>query len=77
MRKFSDRTERLLEFVLIGLVMGISEDLLAVWLATDAQISWNVIWIVVLVAIPFAFVSEFVVDHPDFWRLLLRLGRKG
>jgi hypothetical protein len=55
---------RVLEFLIIGVVMGIAEDLLAVFLATDAKFSWKIVWVVVLVALPFAFISEIVVDHP-------------
>jgi hypothetical protein len=61
---------RLLEFLIIGVVMGIGEDLLAVKLATDATIDWRIIWVVVAVAIPFAFVSEIIVDNPKFWQKL-------
>jgi len=76
MIKLSERTERLLEFVIIGLVMGISEDLLAVWLSTGEAINWQVFGIVFAVALPFAFLSEFVVDHPKFWRTAFRIGRR-
>ena len=48
--------------------MGTAEDLLAVFLATDAEFSWHILIIVFLVALPFAFISEVVVDHPDFWK---------
>lgn len=58
---------RILEFAVIGVIFGTIEDLLAVSLATDASIDFKVIWIVVAVAIPFAFVSEIIVDHPRFW----------
>ncbi|MEK7193455.1 MAG: hypothetical protein AAB652_01555 [Patescibacteria group bacterium] len=58
---------RILEFLVIGVVMGTIEDLIAVSLVTDATINLNVIWIVFLVALPFAFLSEIVVDHPRFW----------
>lgn len=61
-----DRAERLIEFLVIGVVAGISEDLLAVWLATGETITPHVVGIVVLVAIPFAVVSELVVDSEDF-----------
>ena len=73
MFKFNDRTERLVEFVLIGLAMGIGEDLLAVWLTTGEPITWSVFGIVVAVALPFAFLSELVVDHPKFWQTVFRL----
>ncbi len=54
---------RLLEFFIIGVVMGIAEDLIAVSASTGTLITWEVIGIVTLVAIPFAVISELVVDH--------------
>ena len=74
--KISEKTERILEFVVIGLIMGITEDLLAVWLATGEPITWDILWIVILVALPFAFVSEYVVDHPRFWRSAFGIRRR-
>ncbi len=76
MIKISERTERLLEFIVIGLVMGVSEDLLAVWLSTGEAITWNVLAIVFAIALPFAFISEYVVDHPKFWRATFGIKRK-
>ncbi len=58
---------RIIEFLLIGVIMGFLEDLIAVTLATDAQINFRIIWIILLVALPFAFISEVVVDNPRFW----------
>jgi hypothetical protein len=63
----SNKKIRILEFLLIGVIMGLGEDLLAIVVATDAHIDLDVIWVVLLVAIPFAFISEVVVDHPKFW----------
>jgi len=54
---------RLLEFLIIGVVMGIIEDLIAVGATTGVTITWKVIGIIALVAIPFAVISELVVDH--------------
>ena len=67
------RTKRLriIEFLLIGVVMGFVEDLIAVTLATDAEINFHIIWVVLAVAIPFAFISEVIVDHPRFWEKFL------
>lgn len=59
---------RLLEFLIIGVVMGTAEDLIAVLLATDSHFSWKILIVVFLVALPFAFISEIVVDHPNFWK---------
>ena len=57
--------ERFLEFFLIGLVLGIIEDIIAVTLSTGAPITWKMIGIIALVALPFAAFSELVVDKTD------------
>lgn len=51
-----------LEFFFVGLVMGITEDLLAIHFATEAKITPHVIKVAFLVALPFAVISELVVD---------------
>jgi len=58
--------DRFLEFFIVGVLMGVMEDLLAVRFATDATISPKVIFIIVLVAIPFAAFSELIVDRKHF-----------
>lgn len=55
-------TAHLVEFFFVGLVMGITEDLLAIHFATDAKITWHVFWVAFLVALPFAIISEILVD---------------
>ena len=67
---------RFLEFLLIGVIMGLAEDLLAVYLATGERITFRIFLIVLFVAIPFAFISEYIVDHPDFWKVVLRRKKK-
>lgn len=64
----TEKRLRWLEFLVIGIGMGITEDMIAVLLATGESFSWHILWIVVIVAIPFAFISEIVVDHPKFWK---------
>jgi len=59
-----------MEFLIIGVLFGAGEDLLAVMLATGEPIDLRIIGIVFLVAIPFAFLSEIVVDHPRFWEIV-------
>ena len=56
----------------IGVLMGLVEDLIAVELATDAKLDWRIFFIVLFVALPFAFISEIVVDHPLFWERWFR-----
>jgi hypothetical protein len=60
---------RLVEFFVIGLLMGLIEDLLAIHFATDAKITWEVVKIAFLVALPFAFISEILVDFGVFRRV--------
>ncbi len=73
---------RILEFFLVGLVMGISEDLIAIHFATDAVITFDVIIVAAAVALPFAIFSELVVDwkHIKFlkkrWKLENSKNRK-
>jgi len=67
------KTLRFIEFFLVGVVMGISEDILAVWFSTGEPITLRVVGIVFLVALPFAIISEYVVDHPKFWKTIFRL----
>lgn len=61
----NERVERFLEFLVIGVVMGVFEDLIAVKLSTGATIDPKLTVIVLVVAIPFAAFSELVVDKED------------
>lgn len=61
---------RLIEFFIIGIAMGITEDILAITIATDAPITANVLLVVFLVALPFAAISELVVDWRHFKKKL-------
>ena len=64
MRKINrKRVEIFLEFLIFGVAMGIVEDVIALKLATGEPITWRVVGIVTLVAIPFAAVGELVVDR--------------
>lgn len=58
----------LLEFFFIGLVMGIIEDMLAIYFATDAPITFHTFIVATLVAFPFAIISELVVDLKYYQR---------
>ena len=61
------RLIRFTEFFVVGLMMGISEDLMAIYFATGESITIHILVIASVVSVPFAFFSELVVDHPDFW----------
>jgi len=64
------KTIRFIEFILIGVVMGVFEDSIAVFFVTGEAITFDTLWIILLVALPFAFLSEYVVDNPKFWQKL-------
>jgi hypothetical protein len=57
---------RFLEFFIVGVCLGVVEDLIAISLATDQSIDFRVFIIAVLVAFPFAIFSELIVDHNKF-----------
>lgn len=62
---------RLIEFFVIGVLFGIVEDLIAITIASEGVFKWKYLWVAAIVAIPFAFISEIVVDHPNFWKYFL------
>lgn len=64
--------ERFFEFFVIGLLMGVAEDLIAIALSTGAAISWRIVGIAALVALPFAAFSELVVDRKDLFDFFKR-----
>jgi hypothetical protein len=79
MKKHSSKARRyevMFEFLLFGIVIGITEDMLAVYLTTGETITFKMLWIIVLIAIPFAIVGELVADHIDFVKLYERLFKK-
>ncbi len=71
--KIKTRTLRFIEFAFVGVVMGLLEDLLAVFLSTGEPITPKIFVVVFAVALPFAFISEYIVDHPRFWKRVFRL----
>ena len=70
------RVEVFFEFLVFGIAVGVVEDLIAISVATDATITWRVFVVVVLVAIPFAFLGEVLVDRVDFIELFKTLKNK-
>jgi len=57
------KVEIFLEFLVFGVIMGIVEDLIAINFATGETITWTIVLIVTLVAIPFAVIGELIVDR--------------
>ena len=67
---------RFLEFFLVGIVLGVAEDLIAIFLVTNEPIDFRVFWIAFFVAFPFAVFSELIVDHDKFRGLMKKWFRK-
>ena len=59
------RMEVFIEFLVFGVIMGIAEDLIAVTLSTGEPITWRILVIITLVAIPFAAIGELIVDRME------------
>ena len=59
----SRRFEIFLEFLIFGIIMGVTEDIIAVSLTTGEPITLRTILVISLVAIPFAAVGELIVDR--------------
>lgn len=70
------RIEVIFEFLVFGIVIGIIEDVLAVKLTTGEPITWEIIGIIILIAIPFAILGEIVADHVDFVDLAQKFFRR-
>jgi len=60
------RITRFIKFVVIGIEMGVTEDIIVIAMTTDVEISSEMVEIVVVVSLPFAALLELVVDHPVF-----------
>lgn len=60
------RIVRFLEFFVVGVLFGISEDLIAIFFATGESITPRIFLVAALVAIPFAAFSELIVDSKRF-----------
>lgn len=67
---FKKKTLRIIEFLVVGVLFGLVEDIIAVKAVSNVLIDFRVVGTVLAVAIPFAIVSELVVDHPRFWEIL-------
>ena len=67
---------RFLEFFIVGLALGVVEDLIAISLATEKSIDFRVFVIALLVAFPFAIFSELIVDHVKFKGLMRKWFRR-
>lgn len=67
---------RFLEFFIVGVCLGVIEDLIAISLATEKSIDLRVFVIAFFVAFPFAVLSELIVDHEKFKKIMGRIFKR-
>ena len=76
-RKKSDRKwhrmEVMFELLLFGIIFGIIEDVLAIKLTTGESITWRMIGIVILIAVPFAIIGEVIFDNVNFAKIFKKI----
>jgi len=64
------------EFLIFGILIGIIEDIIAVKLTTGETITWKVIGIIILIAIPFAVIGELIADNIDFTKIFRKIFKR-
>ena len=66
------RKLRIIEFLLIGLIVNSLDNIIAVKYAAGAELDLGTLVRIFLFVVPFAILSELVVDHPDFWKKIMK-----
>lgn len=59
---------RIAEFAIFGVIMNMLDNIISVLILGEVQFHWQMLVVIFLVVLPFAFISEIIVDHPDFWK---------
>ena len=59
-----------MEFFFVGFIIGVIEDIIAIKFATNAPITPHTFVVAGLVALPFAFISEIIVDLKVFRKFI-------
>lgn len=63
---------RILEFIIIGLIFNTLDNLIAVKYGAGAPITPEILGRILLLVLPFAVLSELIVDHPGFWKRIMK-----
>jgi len=69
------RKLRIIEFVIIGLIANSLDNIIAIRFAAHAALTPAVLARLFLFVVPFAILSELIVDHPDFWKKVMKFLR--
>lgn len=63
---------RIIEFIVIGLIANSLDNIVAIRFAAGASLTPAVFAKIILFVVPFAILSELVVDHPSFWKKIMK-----
>lgn len=63
---------RILEFIIIGLIFNSLDNIIAVKFAAGAELNLEILGRIFLFVLPFAVLSELIVDHPNFWKKVMK-----
>ena len=66
----------LVGFFVLALIMGIIEDILAIYFATDDPITWHTLKVAFFVAFPFSILGVIVADYQLLRRILGKTKKK-
>lgn len=61
---------RILEFVVAGILLDLVENMIIIRAATGRSLVLEEVGIALLIILPFAVVTELIIDHPRFWHRL-------
>lgn len=67
---------RILEFIVAGIILDLTENIISIKLTTNAELNPKVFIVALMVVIPFAIITELIIDHPNFWNKILRLKKQ-
>ena len=71
--KLEKKIEVIFEFLIFGIIVGIIEDVIAVKIVSGEPITYKVIGIIFIIAVPFAIIGEIVADNIDFIAIFKRI----
>ena len=64
---------RILEFIVAGVAVDFAENMFIMRATSGRYLVLEEMLLALMIIIPFAIVTEFVIDHPRFWHRLFRL----
>ena len=61
------------EFLVFGILFGTIEDLIAVRVVADTPITFKIVGLIIILAIPFAILGELIADRIDFVKVFRKV----